>query len=118
VGGAVETFGEAAIEIGPDDRAIAGGRGDRAMVVNVVEDFLEQAAVWRANFETGETRIVLALADPEILDDVRAAPRQDFIQHFGQQQRIDDVALQLDLFDEIPLAGSRCLMHANSPLTT
>src|SRR5262249_39566954 len=43
----------------------------------------------------------------DVLDDVGAAVGQDFVEHLGQEQRIDDVSLDLDVLDETRSGSSR-----------
>ena len=68
--------------------------------------FSEHVAAVGADLDAGMTGIVLPLADANVLDDVGAAVREDLVEHLGQQQRIDDVPLDLDFLDESLLA--RC----------
>ena len=56
---------------------------------------------------------VLPLADLDFLQFVRAAVREDLVEHLGQEQGIDDVALKLDFLDGG--MGSSGLVH-ESPL--
>ncbi len=81
-----------------------GGDRGGTVVVDLAEDLLQHFGGRRAHFDPGEAGIGLALADADVLEDVGAAARQDLVEHLGQEQRVDDVALNLDLFDE----PSRC----------
>ena len=83
------------------DHAVACTSGDGPMIVDGVENVLRGSA--RSPARTSMRAIAgigLPLADADVLDDVGAAVRQDFVEDLGQEQRIDDVALQLDGFLE------------------
>jgi len=58
------------------------------------------------------TRIKLTFAEFDLLDRVGSAAREDFVENLGQEQGIDDVALQLDLFDERFCSWAWRLLHA------
>ena len=70
-----------------------------AVIVDGVEDVVELLGRGGADLDAGVARIGLALAELDLLDGVGAAARQDLVEHLGQEQRIDDVALQLDFLD-------------------
>src|SRR5262249_48787213 len=65
----------------------------------------------RPHLDPRVARVVLPLADPDVVENVRATVREDLVQHLGQDQRVDDVAVDLDLFDE---RGSRGGAHDSS----
>src|SRR5207245_1649475 len=56
------------------------------------------------NLDAGVAGVFLALADADVLDMVGAAAREDLVEDLGQEERIDDVAVDLDFLDE---AGGR-----------
>ena len=100
VGRAVEVLGKRPVHVGGHDVAIVRGDRGGTVVVDLAEDLLQHFGGRRPHLDAGEAGIGLALADADVLEDVRPAVRQDLVQHLGQEQRIDDVALDLDLFDE------------------
>jgi hypothetical protein len=71
------------------------------MVVDDAEDLVQPVAVGCPHLEPGDTGVRAALADADVLDDVGAAAGQNLIEHLGQQERVDDVTLQLDFFDDV-----------------
>ena len=54
----------------------------------------------RADFDHGVARIVPRLADRDVGDAKLAAAGRDRIEHLGQDEAVDDVAGDLDFFDE------------------
>ena len=63
------------------------------MIVNLVEDVLELLRRVGTHLDAGEARIALPLTDADVFQHVGSASRQDFVEDFGQQQRVDDMAL-------------------------
>ena len=88
-----------------DGAAVGGVGGHGAVVVDLVEDGFELLGRVGADLDAGEAGVVLLLAELDVLDVVPAAARQDLVEHLGQQQRIDDVAGHLDVFDKGGLHG-------------
>ena len=103
---AVKALREGAVHVGANDSAVAGGDRHRAMIVDRVEDFLQALRGGGADLDAREAGVALPLTDLDLLDRVRAAARQDLVQDLGQEQRVDDVALQFDELDEIARGGA------------
>jgi hypothetical protein len=68
--------------------------------VNLLQDFLKLFGGLGANFNPGMARVGLTASDPDFLDGKRRAVGEDLVEHFGQEQRIDDVPVEFNLFDE------------------
>ena len=88
-----------------DGAAVGRVGGHRAVRVDLGEDGFELFGRVGADLDAREAGVVLPLAELELLDVVPAAARQDRVEHLRQQQRIDDVARHLDVFDKGGLAG-------------
>ena len=101
IGGAVELLRKGPIHVGRLGDAIAGRHLRGPVIVDRIQDLLQVIRVARPNLDTHVTGVLLALADLDFLQRVVAAVRQDFVEHLGQQQRVDDVPLQFDFFDEL-----------------
>ena len=103
VGGAVEPVREGPGDVGPGDGAVGGLGGDGPVRVDLGEDALEDLGGVGPDLDADVRRVVLPLADAELLDLVAGPAGEDGVEDLGQQQRVDDVAVQLDLFDELGL---------------
>src|SRR4030095_1005933 len=65
-------------------------------------EFIKRFARWRRNLDACKALIRAPLADLDLGDlEIRAA-RQDLVQHFGQNKRVDDMTAQLDRFRNHP----------------
>src|SRR5579875_21097 len=102
--GAVKSFGESAVHISGNGLTIADGDRCSSMIVDSIEDFTQLVAAIGADLNAGVAGIGLPLTDANVLDDIGAAVCKDFIQYFGQNQRIDDVPLNFNILDEPLLA--------------
>src|SRR5205823_2418644 len=94
--------------------AVTVGDGNGAVVVDVVEQLAKGVGGGGADLDPGVTGVVLPLTDADVLDDVGAASGEDLVEYLGQDQRVDDVALELDFLDE-GVRGWRAGGHAWSP---
>src|SRR5262249_43524091 len=110
VGGAVKALRKGAVHVGGDGDAVAGADRHGAVVVDGVEDLAQGVGRGGAHLKLGVAVVGLPLADVDVLDDVGAAVRQDLVEDLGQEERVDDVAVQLDFLDEAA-AGRRCRVH-------
>jgi hypothetical protein len=106
VGRAVEAVGERAVEVRGHSDAIGGVGRNRAVRVDLVQDAFELLRGVGPHLDAREAGTVLALAEPQRLDVVAPAARKNGVEHFGEQQRVDNVPGHLDVFD------MRC-RHAN-----
>src|SRR5258708_23167232 len=106
------------------------------MVMDRVEDFLQDRLAWRPDPNAGETGVFPTLAQPDLLDLVSAAAREDLVENLGQEQRINDVPLDLHflnmahrrwevrlcdahariLLDRMPFSGERIALRARRRL--
>ena len=69
------------------------------MRVDLGEDAVEGGGGVGLDLEADVGRVVLPLADAKVLDLVDGPAGEDGVEHLGQQQRVDDVAGHLDVFD-------------------
>ena len=99
VRGRVEPLGKGAVDVRGHGDAVLLRDGDGPVVVDAVEHFPQDGGTGSVDLDAGIAGVGLALADADILDLVSRSMRQDLVEHLGQQQGIDDVALQLDLLD-------------------
>ena len=108
VGRAVKAFGERAVHVGRDEPAILLGRRHRAVVGDLGQNSLHQLRRGGADFDHRVARIVAGLADRDLGDAKLAAAGRDRVQHLGQDEAVDDMAGDFDLFDTIGdiVAGS------------
>src|SRR5205823_15007786 len=96
IGGAVKVFGKGAVHVRGHDGAVLSKGRHSAVVVDDVEDFLQDWLSRSANFNADIGRIGLVLADADVLQIKAPAVRQNFIEHFGQDEGVDDVSLDFD----------------------
>ena len=75
------------------------------MVGNLGKYLLQLCVGLGTDFDQGKAGIGSFLADADILDEERAAARSDAIQDFGQDEAVDYVAADLDVFDGAMLGG-------------
>src|SRR5439155_6762615 len=96
----------------------------RAMLVDGVENGIELLGGLGPYFDLSVATIRLAAADADVLDYEGGAVGQDLVEDFRQQERVDDVPVQLDLFDERrgvgwgahDLSPARCPSEPGRPL--
>ncbi len=131
-GRAVEAFRKGPVHIRFGERAILGGDRCGPVVMDRVEDFLQDRLARRPDLNAGETGVFPTLAHPDLFDLVSAAAREDFVEHLGQEQRINNVPLDLHflnmahrrwggrlcdahariLLDRMPFSGERLALRA------
>ena len=80
------------------------------MVGDLGEILSRDLFVVGANFQQGMAGIVPRLPDRDLLDLEAAAAAGDGIKNFGQDQAIDDMAADFDLFHELA-AGAWGVFH-------
>ena len=99
VGRAVEALGERAGDIGRDDLRVL--RMDRrgAVLDEVAQDRLERLVVVGLDGDPGVARVGSPHADLALADLERSPHQQDAVEDLGQEQRVDDMAADLDLLD-------------------
>ncbi len=121
VGGAIKIFGKRSGDVGLHEAAIADVGGDRAMVGDLRQDFLQDLFVVGANLQQGMAGVVSRLPDRDLLDFETAAAAGDGIEDFGQDQTVDDVAADFDLFHELAVAAlgrfPRCIHRSPPPVS-
>ena len=98
VGRAVEAFGEGPGDVGRHDPRVLGVDGRGAVLDQVAEDRVELAGGGRPDGDPGVARVDPPRADPALADLERPPHLEDPVEDLRQQQRIDDVAADLDLF--------------------
>ena len=109
VGRAVEALGEGAVHVGRRrSRSPAATTGTAPWSWMASRISRSVSARVGADLDAGVAGVVLPLADADVLDDVGAAAGEDLVQHLGQEQRVDDVPVDLDFLDESLLA--RCAL--------
>ena len=69
------------------------------MLDQVAQDRLERLVAVGPDRDPGVARVGTAHADLALADLERSAHQQDAIEDLGQQQRVDDMAADLDLLD-------------------
>ena len=70
----------------------------RAMLPQAANNSVHNLRRRPEDIDAGVAGIVALLADLDLADRKGSAIGQDFIQHFGQDQRINDMPAQFDLF--------------------
>ena len=101
VGRAVKAFGKRAVHVGGDEAAVLlGRRARRRGRRSGPESAAARSSRRCADFDHGIARIVAGLADRDLRDAKRAAAGRDRVEHLGQDQAVDDVAGDFDLFDD------------------
>ena len=117
---AIEIFGKSPGNVGRHEAAIADVGRHRAVVGDLGEDFLQDLFLVGANFQQGMAGVVPRLPDRDLLDFATAAPAGDGIEDFGQDEAVDDMAADFDLFHELAAAGlgcfPRCIHESPPPL--
>ena len=98
---AVEVFGKRPGNVGRDEAAIADVGRHRAVVGDLGEDLLQDLFVVGADFQQGMAGVVPRLPDRDLLDLETAAAAGDGIENFGQDEAVDDMAADFDLFHEL-----------------
>ena len=75
------------------------------LIGDVGQDLLEAIGGRRPHFDQGIAGIAAVVADRDLLDAEGAAGGGDEVENFGEQQAIDDMAADFDLFD-MTIGGS------------
>src|SRR5437588_4240739 len=69
-----------------------------AMLTQPADNFIHSRRGGPKHIDAGVARVVPLATDPDLTNGESAAVGEDFIQHLWQDQRIDDMAAQFDLF--------------------
>jgi hypothetical protein len=96
---AVEPLGKGAVHVGGREAAILLDRRHRPMVGDLGEHPLQEFVRPGLHLDERVARVVPRLADRDVQDAERAAMGRDRVQHFGQDQAVDDVAGDLHFLD-------------------
>ena len=70
------------------------------MVGDLGQDLAASLLAGGADFDHGGAGVVAGLADRDVLDPKLAAGGGDRVEHFRQDQAVDDVAADFDVFDD------------------
>ena len=97
---AVKTLGECAVHVGWFEAAILPHGGHGPMVADLLKNLRQPFGRVGLHFHQGEAGIGARLPNRDLLDAKRPAQARDHIEHLGQDQAIDDVALDLDVFNK------------------
>jgi hypothetical protein len=98
IGRAVKSFGERSLDIGGLKARIIDCCGHCAVVGNLREDLAQSIAAIGTNFKQGITGVGSPLADGHVLDLECAPAGGDHIEDLGQDQAVDDVTANLNIF--------------------
>ena len=95
-----------------DDLRVLGMDRRGAVLDQVAQDRVERLVVVGPDRDPGVARVGPPHADLALADLERPAHQQDAVEDLGQEQRVDDVAADLDLLDDArrrsrPGRGSR-----------
>src|SRR5205823_2106359 len=88
-----------AVGVGGGGGAVGRVDRDGPVRVDLGQDALQHLGGVGPDLDADVGRVVLSLADPELLDLVGGPAGQDGVEHLGQEQRVDDVTAHLDVFD-------------------
>ena len=105
VGRAVEILGIGAVDVGGNERAVATSVGTAPWSAISASSFCNSLFACRADFQHRMAGIVPQRADRDVLDRAIAAVGGHDIEDLGQNEAVDDVTADLDLFDERPSGG-------------
>jgi hypothetical protein len=72
----------------------------RAMFTHFAQDFVELFRGVGRNQQSAVARILSPMPDRELLNLEAPAARNDFVEHFRQQQTVDDVPFEFDFVRE------------------
>jgi hypothetical protein len=111
VGRAVKTFGKRAVHVGVGEAAVLFRGWDSSMIGDLGEDMSHPLSVGGANFNDCIARVMSGLADRDVRDAELAAVGGDRVEHLGQNEAVDDMAGDFDLFDD-GIFGSHSLVFA------
>ncbi len=83
------------------------------MIMDDIQYFFEHLLIGSANFDADVAGIGLALADFDVLQIEGASVSQNFIEHLGEQERVDDVPLNFHFLNG---PGRTRLSHEFNPI--
>ena len=119
VGGAIEFFGKGPGNVGRHKAAVVDVGWHRAVVGDLRQDFFQALFAVSANFQQGMAGVVPRLPDHDLLDFETAAAAGNRIENLGQNEAVDDMAADLDLFHKLPGTGlgrfPRCIHQSPPP---
>lgn len=104
VRGAIKIFGKGPGNVGRDQTAVASVGRRRAVVGDLGEDFPQHLFLVSADFQPCIAGIVPRLPDRDLLDLANAPAASDEVEDFRQDEAVDDMAADLDLFHELARA--------------
>ena len=96
VGGGVEARGQDAVGVAGNQPRVLDGHAVGAVHLQLGQKGGEDLLVVGDDLDAGPARVGVGLADLHVDDAVVGAGRDDHVEHLGQDQRVDDVALDLD----------------------
>jgi hypothetical protein len=105
IGRAVKPFGKRPVDVRLDQSGVASVDGNGAVIGNLRDDRLQGAVAGGANLDAGKAGVGAVVPDDDVLDLELAARGRDAVEHLGQDQAVDDVAANLDVFDGGPVVG-------------
>ena len=98
VGGGVEVLREDAVAGAGSSAGVVLLDELHAVLLQIAQDLVQLLLGGRGDPKEGQRLVVLLRAHLEAQDAVLPAALEDVVEHPGQQQRVDDVPFELDVF--------------------
>jgi hypothetical protein len=99
VGGRVEAGGEHTLLVGLDHLGVLGADGVHPVHLELLGQAADRRLVGRSDLDHGPAGVGGGLADVHLDEPVVGPGVEDQVEHLGQDQRIDDVPLDLEGLD-------------------